>query len=65
MTQTELEYFNAVEADINLYWLPGLWFAHHLREAKLQGKITDPHGAQTIMNVIKKQIDSISKMAHN
>ncbi len=46
-----MESYQSIEADINLYWLPGLWFAHHLREAQLQGRITDAHGAKLIMEV--------------
>ena len=51
MTRAEMESYQSIEADINLYWLPGLWFAHHLREAQLQGRITDAHGAKLIMEV--------------
>lgn len=51
MTQAELETFKAVESDVNLYWLPGLWFSHRLREAQVQGRIIDPYGAQLIMKV--------------
>jgi len=51
MTKVEMECFESVEADINLYWLPGLWFVHHLREAQLKGRITDSHGAKLIMEV--------------
>ena len=51
MTQSDMEYFKAVKADVNLFWLPGLWFTHRLREAQLQGRIIDPFGAQLIMKV--------------
>lgn len=51
MTQAELETFKAVESDVNLYWLPGLWFSHRLREAQVQGRIIDSYGAQLIMKV--------------
>lgn len=51
MTQAEMESYKAVESDINLYWLPGLWFSHRLREAQAKGRITDPYGAQLIMKV--------------
>ncbi len=51
MTKVEMECFESVEADINLYWLPGLWFVHHLREAQLKGRVTDSHGAKLIMEV--------------
>ena len=51
MTQAELENYKAVESDVNLYWLPGLWFSHRLREAQAQGRIIDPYGAQLIMKV--------------
>nr|CAH0107821.1 unnamed protein product [Daphnia galeata] len=49
MTYAEMETFKAVEADVNLYWLPGLWFSHRLREAQVRGRIIDPFGAQLIM----------------
>lgn len=51
MTYAEMETFKAVEADVNLYWLPGLWFSHRLREAQVRGRIIDPFGAQLIMKV--------------
>jgi bestrophin-3 len=51
MTEKEKETFESVKADLNLYWLPGLWFSHHLREAQKQGRITDSHGAKLIMSV--------------
>lgn len=52
MTEKEKEMFESVKADVNLYWLPGLWFAHHLRNAQKHGRITDSHGAKLIMSVI-------------
>ena len=52
MTSAEMERFQSVDATINMFWMPGMWCVHRLREAKLQGKITDPHGANIIMNVI-------------
>lgn len=51
MTYAEMETFKAVEADVNLYWLPGLWFSHRLREAQARGRIIDSYGAQLIMKV--------------
>lgn len=49
MTKAEMECFKAVKADCNLFWLPGLWFCHRLREAQVQGRVIDPFGAQLIM----------------
>jgi len=51
MTHAEMECFKAVKADVNLFWLPGLWFTHRLREAQLQGRLLDSFGAQLIMKV--------------
>jgi hypothetical protein len=51
MTYAKMETFKAVEADVNLYWLPGLWFSHRLREAQVRGRIINPFGAQLIMKV--------------
>jgi hypothetical protein len=51
MTRAEMECFKAVKADVNLFWLPGLWFTQRLREAQLQGRILDSFGAQLIMKV--------------
>ncbi len=51
MTRAEMECFKAVKADVNLFWLPGLWFTHRLREAQIQGRIIDPFGSQLIMKV--------------
>lgn len=51
MTKAEMETFKGVDSDVNLYWLPGLWFCHRLRDAQFRGKIIDPHGAQLIMKV--------------
>ena len=51
MTKAEMEMYKAVETDVNLYWLPGLWFSHHLREAQLRGRVVDAHGAKLIMQV--------------
>ncbi|EFX64654.1 hypothetical protein DAPPUDRAFT_66073 [Daphnia pulex] len=49
MTRAEMECFKAVKADVNLFWLPGLWFTQRLREAQLQGRILDSFGVQLIM----------------
>lgn len=51
MTKAEMEAFKAVDTDVNLYWLPGLWFAQRLKEAQKNGRIVDPYGAQLIMKV--------------
>ena len=51
MTCSEMEYFKTVKADVNLFWLPGLWFTRRLREAQIHGRIIDPLGAQLIMKV--------------
>lgn len=51
MTRAEMECFKAVKADVNLFWLPGLWFTQRLREAQLQSRILDSFGAQLIMKV--------------
>lgn len=50
MTNSEKEVFESTKADINIFWLPGVWFSHRLQEAQRQGRITDPFGAQMIMN---------------
>ena len=54
MTRKEKELFEAAEADysgMNLFWLPSLWFAHNMREAQKQGKISFNDGARLIMSV--------------
>jgi len=52
MTNSEKEVFESTKADINIFWLPGVWFSHRLQEAQRQGRITDSFGAQMIMNVL-------------
>ncbi|KAK4023402.1 hypothetical protein OUZ56_008814 [Daphnia magna] len=49
MTYAEMKTYKAVQSDVNLYWLPGLWFSHRLREAQARGRIIDSYGAQLIM----------------
>ena len=51
MTKEEKEIFESVKADINMFWLPALWFAHYMREAQKNGKITYNDGARLIMAV--------------
>lgn len=51
MTESEKEVFESTKADINIFWLPGVWFSHRLQDALKRGRITDSFGAQVIMNV--------------
>lgn len=51
MTKSEMECFQSVETDVNLFWLPGLWFAHTLRKAQQEGRVTDQQGIKLIMEV--------------
>ena len=59
MTSKEKELFEAAEAEypgMNLFWLPSLWFAHNLRAAQEQGKISFFDGARLIMQVIMSHL---------
>lgn len=53
MTPNEKECYEAVKTDVNIYWLPGLWFTHYLQEARRQGRVKDAHGVKLIMEVNK------------
>lgn len=55
MTRKEKELYESAEDDypgVNLYWLPGVWFCHNLREAQKKGKISFNDGARLITAVI-------------
>lgn len=52
MTQAEKQSLESVETDVNLYWLPGLWFAQNLQKAFRRGHVKDSYGTQLIMEVI-------------
>ncbi len=54
MTTTEKECYEAVKTDVNIYWLPGLWFTNYLQEARRRGQIDDAHGIKLIMEVSNK-----------
>lgn len=51
MTETEKISFESIKSDVNLYWLPGLWFAQNLQSAFKQGRVKDTYGAKLIMEV--------------
>lgn len=51
MTETEKICFESIKSDINLYWLPGLWFVQNLQSAFQQGRVKDTYGAKLIMEV--------------
>jgi len=53
MTKVESKHYTKAigKTDINLYWLPGLWFVHNLQEAQRQGLVVDPLGVKLIMQV--------------
>lgn len=55
MTKEEMECFQSTEADINLYWVPGLWFIHRLRESQQKGIIKDSQGMKLIMEVLNDE----------
>ena len=50
-----MECFQSTEADINLYWVPGLWFIHRLRESQQKGIIKDSQGMKLIMEVLNDE----------
>lgn len=43
--------YESIESDVNLYWLPGLWFAQNLQSAFMRGHITDTYAVKHIMEV--------------
>jgi len=54
MTRKEKELYESAESEypgVNLYWLPGVWFSHNMREAQKHGKIAFNDGARLIMSV--------------
>lgn len=51
MTREEKKCLESIKTDVNLYWLPGLWFTKNLQEALRQGHVRDAYGAQLIMQV--------------
>ena len=51
MTRDEMECYQSTQADINLYWVPGLWFIQRLRDARRRGIIRDAQGVKLIMEV--------------
>ena len=52
MTATEKRYFEAVTADINLFWVPGGWFISAFQEAVANGAAADSSGNKLIMEVV-------------
>lgn len=51
MTKREKIYYESIETNVNLYWLPGLWFAQNLQAAFLQGCVKDTYAVNQIMEV--------------
>ena len=54
MTRHQKEVYESAQVDypgVNLYWLPGLWFCHELREAQKKGKISSHDGTRLITAV--------------
>ena len=51
MTKKEMICFESIETDVNLYWLPGLWFAQNLQAAFIQGCVKDTYAVNHIMEV--------------
>ena len=54
MTMTEKDLYESAQAEypgMDLHWLPGIWFAHNMRDAQKQGKISFNDGARLIMAV--------------
>jgi len=51
MTRKEIDCFLSIKSDVNLYWVPGMWFIHLLRTAKKEGRIRDPQGVKLITEV--------------
>ena len=54
LTREQKELYETAEASnpgVNLYWLPGLWFCHNLREAQSRGKIASHDGIRLITAV--------------
>ncbi|XP_046653571.1 bestrophin-2-like isoform X2 [Daphnia pulicaria] len=49
MTKREKIYYESIETNVNLYWLPGLWFAQNLQAAFLQGCVKDTYAVNQIM----------------
>ena len=47
-----MECYQSVKTDVNLFWLPGLWFAKNLSRAQREGLITDQQGIKLIMEVL-------------
>lgn len=45
--------YESIESDVNLYWLPGLWFAQNLQEAFMKGHIKDTYAVKLIMEVTR------------
>lgn len=48
MTRAELVCYSSINSDVNLYWVPGMWFIHLLRKAKNHGRIRDNQGLKLI-----------------
>ena len=51
MTRNEMNSLLSINSDVNLYWVPGVWFIHLLREAKKEGRIRDAQGLKLITEV--------------
>lgn len=54
MTKEEKLCYESINSDVNLFWLPGLWFTQNLQSAYRQGWIKDTYGTKLIMEVSKK-----------
>ena len=52
MTKAEMECYQSVKTEVNLFWLPGLWFAKNLSRAQRDGLVTDQQGIKLIMEVL-------------
>lgn len=54
MTREQKELYETAEANnpgVSLYWLPGLWLCHNLREANNKGIIASHDGIRLITAV--------------
>ena len=52
MTKAEMECYQSVKTEVNLFWFPGLWFAKNLSRAQRDGLVTDQQGIKLIMEVL-------------
>ena len=51
MTAAEMECFLSVKSNVNLYWVPGMWFIHLLRKVRQEGRVRDAQGLKLITEV--------------